>query len=158
MAQQKLFYSPPNGPSVDDAKLENILDRILNGAATYWCAGSYHATIYLGKHGGGAPSVTLLFVKEFDAFYLEVHFVEVVDPQEDIRDFVTRIPDARLGRTEIANPWAGQNPYRLPRDFCVSRQKCAEIVTIFCLRGELDPNTHWVTHTEAGWDFNPDDE
>ena len=44
-----------------------------------------------------------------------------------------------LDRTEVDEPWAGRNPMRVPKDFCLSREQCAEAVRYFCETGGRDP-------------------
>lgn len=150
--RQMIFYSPPDGPAVDDARLEDILDRILNGDYAYWSAGAAHATVYVGKHGGGAPNFTLMLTKH--GFYVEAIFTERVNGR---RKRVAYVPDATLGRTDVDEPWAGQNAMRIPRDFCLSREQCAEAVRYFCETGERDPRVNWVQKRSTGWNFNLDD-
>ena len=147
--QQILIYVPPNDVPIDNARLEDIVGVVLTTNSSYWSPGP--AEIYLGQHGGNAPHFILMYTK--NGFYIEAAFVENLNGK---LKFVSYTPDANLGRTEVDQPWAGQNPMRIPRDFCLSREKCAEAVRYFCETGDRDPSVNWVTKRSTGWDFTLD--
>jgi Immunity protein Imm1 len=149
--EHMLVFSPPNEGSIENARVEDILDRILNGDAAYWGAGVAHATVYYGRQGGGSPSFVLMLTKF--GFYVEAIFYSMADGR---RTRGTYIPDANLGRTEVDEPWAGQNPMRIPKDFCLGREQCAQAVRYFCETGERDPRVNWVDSDLSGWDTNVD--
>jgi hypothetical protein len=146
---QELAFVPPDDASVEDAKIDYILDRILNGDASYWRAGNAHAAVYFGRQGGDSPSFVLLLTKF--GFYVEAIFAETINGRKRA---ITYIPDANLGRTEVEEPWAGQNPMRIPKDFCLTREQCADAVRYFCETGDRDPRINWVTKRSTGWDTN----
>ncbi|VTU00040.1 unnamed protein product [Gemmataceae bacterium] len=148
---QTLVFSPPDAASIDNARIEVILDRIMNGDAAYWRAGAAHAAVYYGEQGGESPSFVLMLTKY--GFYVEAIFVETVKGRKRP---VAYVPDAKLGRVEVDQPWAGQNPMRIPRDFCLTREQCAEAVQYFCETGERDPRVNWVNSRHTGWDTNAD--
>ncbi len=144
---QKLFFSPPNAPIIEGASLESILVRITQADVRFWSKGP--ATLWIGKAGGGAPSLLLLFTKEF-GYYVEVSFTEVVGKKQAM---VAYIPDAELNRNEMATVSSGQNNLYIPRDFCLSPERCADVVTTFCLQSKLAPNCDWIKKRESGWNF-----
>src|SRR6187551_1633576 len=98
---QTLAFCPPDAASIDDARIDDILDRILNGDAAYWRAGAAHAAVYYGRQGGGSPSFVLMLTKF--GFYVEAIFTETIN---DRKKRVTYITDANLGRVEVDKPWA----------------------------------------------------
>jgi hypothetical protein len=147
---QKLLFSPPDAGNIRDARIDDILDRILNGDVTYWQAGAAHASVCYGN-GGWSPSFVLMLTRF--GFYVEAIFTETINGR---KKQITYVPDANLGRSEVDTPWAGQNPMRIPKDFCLSREQCAEAVRHFCETGERDARINWVTKRSTGWDTNVD--
>lgn len=151
-AHHTLIYSPPDAAVIDDANLEDILDPILGGDSAYWRAGAAHAAVYYGEQGGWAPSFVLMLTKF--GFYVEAIFTETINGRNKR---VTYIPDANLGRTEVDEPWIGQNPMRIPKDFCLTREQCAGVVRCFYETGMRDPRISWVLKRGTGWNFTPGD-
>lgn len=142
---RKLVFNPPNDRPNRDAQLADITERVLQASPDYWRAGGFHASIYIDRQSSSSDSMTLMLAAE-RFYYLEVTI-----------SGTTYIPDAQLGRIEIKTPWAGQSPMRIPLDFCVSPEKCAEAVTAFCLRSELEPSINWANDDDVDWEFEPDD-
>ncbi|WP_439624202.1 Imm1 family immunity protein [Gemmata sp.] len=146
---EKLYFSPPDGPTMYDA-LDEVLRLIRSGDGAYWRAGAAHGSVAFTKVKD-SPTFALMLTRF--GFYVEAIFTEIVDRR---RTRVAYVPDANLGRAEVAEPWAGQNTMRIPRDFCLTREQCAEAVRHFCETGGRDPRVNWVDSDDTGWDTNAD--
>lgn len=136
-----IAFTSPSGTKQLNPSLTILRDLVLRGDESYWCVGSGDGSLEANLECGTAT--LSLILKEPYGFLLQFGMYDSTD------DFVS-INSSDFSSTVEAS--LGGNPWVVPANFFVSREKAWEAVEEFCSSGKMSKSLAWGRLAEQQWE------